>query len=304
VKLHQLHAVLTVAAKGSVRAAARHLGVSQPALTHRIRGVERELQAPLFERRARGVVLTPAGQVFLKRAGFIEQELRRAQEEVAQLQGGVQGTVDICASFVAHIALLPRALPLFWKRYPNVRLRILEGAFPRVESQLREGTVDLYVGPPPKTALSAEFAMRKLFDNVAKIFARKGHPLSRARRLSDLIDAAWLTTGITEVAEAELAQFFAEHKLPPPRIAAHSHSLLTTVTALTSSDVMVLTARQLIEWSCARDLLQAIDVGLEIPALPIVTIRRTALPLTPAAEYLSDMLERAAAQYAGKKERR
>ena len=273
--------------------------MSQPALTHRIRGIERELQAPLFERRARGVVLTPVGQVFLRRAGFIEQELRRAQEEVSQLQGGVHGSIDVAASVVAHIALLPRAISLFWKRYPEVRLRIVEGAFPVAESRLREGTLDLYVGPQPKVALSPEFSMRKLFDNEAKIFARKGHPLAKARRLADLVDAGWLTTGITDVAEAELSQFFAEHKLPPPRIAAHSHTLLTTLTALTSSDVVVVTARQLIEWNCARDLLQVIDIGRSIPAPPIVTITRKALPLTPAAEYLSDMFERAAAYYVG-----
>ncbi|HTP81621.1 MAG TPA: LysR family transcriptional regulator, partial [Alphaproteobacteria bacterium] len=58
-KLSQVRDVVAVAERGSLRAAARHLGAAQPALSRSIHELERELGVPLFERRARGMVLTP-----------------------------------------------------------------------------------------------------------------------------------------------------------------------------------------------------------------------------------------------------
>ena len=55
-KIHHLRDVLAVAEHGSLRAAARHLGVAQPALTRSVRELERELGAVLFERDRKSVV--------------------------------------------------------------------------------------------------------------------------------------------------------------------------------------------------------------------------------------------------------
>ena len=57
-KLQQLVEVAAIVERGSLRAAARHLGVAQPAMTRNLRALERELGAPLFERDTRGMVLT------------------------------------------------------------------------------------------------------------------------------------------------------------------------------------------------------------------------------------------------------
>ena len=70
-KLTQLSYVAAVAERGSLRAAARHLGIAQPAFSRSIAELERELGAPLFERRARGMVATPLGQAFVRRATAI-----------------------------------------------------------------------------------------------------------------------------------------------------------------------------------------------------------------------------------------
>src|SRR6188508_1885518 len=86
-KLHQIRDLLAVAEKGSLRAAARQLGLAQPSISRSIRELERELGAPLLERQARGTVLTPTGKLFASRAGAAASELRRAREEIAQLHG-------------------------------------------------------------------------------------------------------------------------------------------------------------------------------------------------------------------------
>src|SRR5687768_11342381 len=124
-KLHHLRNVLAVAEKGSVRGASRHLELAQSAISRSIQQLEKDLGATLFERRKKGVVLTPMGALFLRRARSAVSELSRARDEIRQHQGGVAGTVVACLSTTPHIALLPHALPQFRKRYPDVRLHVI-----------------------------------------------------------------------------------------------------------------------------------------------------------------------------------
>jgi LysR family transcriptional regulator, regulator of abg operon len=300
-KLNQLQAALSVAEKGSLRGAARALGMSQPALTHNIGELERELGATLFERRSRGMTPTPVGELFLRRAKVIANETRRAREDVAQFLGDDQGQVVVCLSSVAHLSLLPMALPLFQKRYPRARLRIIEGAFPLVEARLRDGSVDFLVGPAPDPKPSRELVVEKLFDNTRCVFARRGHPMAKARSLAELTQASWITTGITDKAEAELAQFFARSKLPPPRLVVQSESTLTLLMTLLSTDSLAITLRQFAEFAVTQKVLQVIDIQESLAAPPIVIIRRAAWPLTPAAEHFCDMFRRASADYVATK---
>src|SRR4029078_11168232 len=95
------------------RDAARHLGVAQPAFTRSIAELERELGAPLFERRAKGMVATPLGQVFVRRATAILNDVRRARDEFEQLRGNAVGLVTIGLSIAAHLRLLPKTLRTF-----------------------------------------------------------------------------------------------------------------------------------------------------------------------------------------------
>ena len=115
-KLSQIRNLLAIAEKGSVRAAARHLGLAQPALTRSMQELERQLGVSLFERGPKGISLTMFGTKFLARAQTIQSEVRRAEEEIGQLQGGTEGEIFLCLSTVPHIALLPYALEAFRKR--------------------------------------------------------------------------------------------------------------------------------------------------------------------------------------------
>lgn len=296
-KLNQLRAALTVAEKGSLRAAARELGMSQPALTHNIGELERELGAALFERRSHGMTPTPVGELFLRRAKVIASESRRAREEVAQFLGSDHGEVVVCLSIVAHLVLLPMALRLFQQRFPSVRLRVIEGSFPAVETRLRDGTVDFFIGPAPDTQLSRAFALETLFENTRAVYVRRGHPLAQARSLAELTEAHWITTGATDDAEERFKEVFARNQLPAPRVVAQAESMLTMLMMVMSSDALAISLRQYSEFPLTRTALQVIEVKESLPAPQIVIIKRTALPLTPAAEYLADMFRRASAAY-------
>ena len=289
-KLHHFREVVAIAGQGSIRAAARHLGVGQPTLTRSLAELENELGAPLFERRARGVVATELGEGFVRRAASILEEVRRAREEVDQRRGSTAGSVTIGLSIAAHIALIPVVLRRFQTRYPQVRLHIIEGFYPTLESGLRDGTVSFYVGPDPGRKIAPDLTLEPLFSNSRTVLCRIGHPLVGARSLRELREASWVTTSITMDAEDEIGILFKRYGLPAPKLALRSQSALTLMTCLAHSDLLAMAPTQWSEFTLTRRALTAIRVEEELAAPPIVIICRSDLPLTPAATHLRDLV--------------
>lgn len=291
-KLQHFRNVVAIAEQGSLRAAARHLQLAQPALTRSLGELERELGAPLFERRTRGMVLTPVGQVFVRRAISVLNDVRKAREEVDQLQTGVGGNVVVGLSIAAHLALLPKAMARFRTRFPTVHLHIIEGFYPTLEAELRNGSVDFYVGPKPSSQVPSELVEQELFSNTRTILCRKGHPLAGARSLKELAKSEWATTSITLRAEEELSELFSRYKLEPPRTVLRSQSALTLIVSLAYSDLLAMVPRQWTEFAPTANALATIPVREVLPAAPMVLIKRVSVPLTPAATYFADLMQR------------
>lgn len=292
-KLNQIRDIVAIAERGSLRSAARSLGVTQPAITRSIRELERELGAALFQRKATGMTLTKIGQAVVRRAAGIQKELDRVRSEVEQLKGNRVGAVSIGLSTASHLALLPRVMGPFQRRYPDVRLKILEGLFPVMERDLQEGTVDFYVGPVAGDEQSPELVIEKLFENRRMIFARRGHPLAGATSLKELVGARWVTDTLT-LGVNEVVGLFAAHDLPAPVIAAISQTSISTVVTAASSDLLAVLPQQWLPMLEATGQLVPLPLGQTLAAPTICMARRSQLPLTPVAEHLSDLFRRAA----------
>lgn len=291
-KLNQLRDLVAIAENGGLRAAARQLKLAQPALSRSVHELEREVGAPLFERRTRGMIPTPMGEVLIRRARAVLREVERAGDEVKQLKGGTGGKVVAGLSFAAHVALLPKALQPFRDRYPQVQLHLVEGVYPTLEAGLKGGSIDFYVGPQPERTPSPDLIQEKLFDNIRVILGRKGHPLAGARSLRELAGAEWITSSVTFEAEKELGHLFAKHKLPPPRLGFASASILTLMVLLANSDLLAMVPVQWTEFAMTDNWLARIPVKEVLAAPSIVAVRRAGLPLTPAAEFLLDLMRR------------
>jgi DNA-binding transcriptional LysR family regulator len=113
--------------------------------------------------------------------------------------------------------------------------------------------------------------------------------------LRELADAEWLTTSITHRDQEELGEVFSSHRLPPPRLALRSQSALTMIISLMHSDLLAMVPDQMKSFSVTADALVAIPIAETLPSRPTVTIRRGGVPLTPAAEFLIDLIRRAGA---------
>ncbi len=173
-KMHHLRDLLAIVEKGSINAAAKHLGMAQPALSRSVRELEKEVGVPLLERHSTGAVLTPMGVLFARRATAAMNELRRGHEEIQQLKGEVHGTVVACVSSVAHIALLSEALTPFGRTYPNVRLHVIEAVYPVVEARLKSGAIDYKINSRYPVRLIRRKKQRRLRNINRSTCSRNG----------------------------------------------------------------------------------------------------------------------------------
>jgi DNA-binding transcriptional LysR family regulator len=171
-----------VARCGSFREAAEELHVAQSALSRQIQKLEGDLGAPLFQRHARGVELTSAGEILLGYAQISQRQVERVRSEVDALKGLRRGMVHVSAieSLVPH--LLPEAIARFSRRYPGIQFDIAIEGSDRVLSAVREGRTDigLTFHPPADPELATAFKVRAPL--VAVMSSQ--HPLAGRARVS------------------------------------------------------------------------------------------------------------------------
>jgi len=109
-----------VARCGSIRKAAEQLNVTSSAVNRRIIDLEEELDAQLFERRARGVRLTAAGEVFINFLRQHDGDVERMKSQIEDLKGLRRGTVRVACSQALALDFLPREIAAFRKQYSSV----------------------------------------------------------------------------------------------------------------------------------------------------------------------------------------
>jgi DNA-binding transcriptional LysR family regulator len=119
---------VTVAELGSISQAAQQLGYVQSNVTARMQNLEEQLQTPLFYRRKRGMVLTPAGRTLLgyaRRVLHLVDEARRAVQEHESDQ--IQGSLIIGSMETTAAVRLPNILAQYHQSYPAVELTLKTG---------------------------------------------------------------------------------------------------------------------------------------------------------------------------------
>lgn len=298
-KFNQLRDMLAVVEAGTFRGAGRQLGIAQSAVTRSIREIEHELGVTLFERGAKGVILTPVGAIFLRRAMTVQSELRRAREEVEQFKGSTAGEVSVALSGAAGIALLPTVLASFRRRYPDALMKVSEGLYQVAEAGLLSGEIDLYVGALDTSLTSTLLSVEELFGNERLVFSRPGHPLGGAGSLAELAGAEWVRPTFSgRYTEGDFTRMFETAGLPRPKVVMHARSALMAALAVAKSDLLTVLPRQWLDLPPSLGGLKPINLDISLEAAPVCIIRRADLPTTPMAEHLSDIVRRAGLDYA------
>ncbi|WP_284602714.1 LysR family transcriptional regulator [Dickeya dadantii] len=155
IELRHLRYFVAVAEELHFGRAAEKLHISQPPLSQQIQALEEQIGAQLLERNNRNVRLTQAGELFLKEAWAIINQVNQAAERAARIQRGEIGELNIgftsSAPFVKQVS---RSLLQFRQSYPEVHIQMLEINTKQQIEPLLDGKLDLGVmrnNPLPET---------------------------------------------------------------------------------------------------------------------------------------------------------
>lgn len=292
-KLTTLKALVAAIEEGSLRGAARRIGVSQPALSKMIRELERELETTLLARSTTGVFATAQGKVLYERACAAERELTLAVDQIRQLGGSMTGELKIGAVPLAVLLLIPEALRTFGAAFPDIRLNISEELYIAQLTRLRKGEVDVAVGPLPDGLPLGEFVTETLMPIAMVIVVGKGSRRAEARTLQELSDARWVFTGAS--ADSGYAKvMFARHGLLAPPAGAMVNSTLGLLSILTSGDFVGLMPYQIAMHPVAANYIEVVPVREGPLKLELGVMVRADAAVSPAVRHFIAHLHRAA----------
>lgn len=186
-----------VARAGSISAAARSLGWTQPAVSQHLMALERETGCALLLRRSSGVELTEPGRVLLARADAVAGQLHMASEELGELTELRRGRVRLAAYPSAAATSVPRAIAELRRRHPAIDVELTEVEPPEALALVEAADVDLamvfgYGGDDP--AGGRPLRWRPLAEEPVRLVIPPGHRLAgrRSIALTSLADEPWI----------------------------------------------------------------------------------------------------------------
>ena len=146
IQLVQVEGFLEVARRGSVSRAAEALFITQPTLTARLHGLERELGAPLFLRTPHGMRLTDAGRAWVPFAERALRALSDGREALAQVLNASAGHLMIAAAPAVSTYVLPELLERYVAGHPRVEVSVRTGHSEDVVELVLRDEVQLGLG--------------------------------------------------------------------------------------------------------------------------------------------------------------
>ena len=168
----QLQYVLKVAECGSITKAANELFMAQPSLSNCIGKVEKELGVLLFDRSVNPIQLTLAGEEYVKEARrmlYIQEQLQKKLQDISQVS---RRRVRIGISHERGIFMLPRILPVFRERFPEVSVEVVPGSHKKLSALLSEGMLDIVMLPTIEK--TADFRYIDVYEEEIMVCAGAG----------------------------------------------------------------------------------------------------------------------------------
>ena len=183
----RLMVLAEVAHAGSIASAAQSLAFTPSAVSQQVSRLERDLGCRLLDRHARGVTLTPAGQVLLSHAETVLGELRAAEEAVRAALGAGPARLSVGTFASAGQSLVPQALARFRQHHPDLALALLDLEPPDGYGLVRSGELDLlithrYPGMPLPDLRG--LARQLLIHDPLRLVLPAGHPLASSPQLA------------------------------------------------------------------------------------------------------------------------
>jgi DNA-binding transcriptional LysR family regulator len=179
--IRQLEILERVYTLGSVTAAAEELSLTQPTLSMQLKKLAEQNDVQLYNQVGKQLIFTEAGEVFVRSARRILQEMATLQSELDLLHGLTKGTLKLAVVTSAKY-FIPHLLGPFCARYPDIDIQLKVGNREQVLERMTGASDDFYVFshlPELRNLQAIEFLPNPLVPIVAA-----DHPLAKKKQLT------------------------------------------------------------------------------------------------------------------------
>lgn len=177
----QLEMFRAVAEEGAFTAAAQRLHVSQSAVSRQLKLLEEELGTLLFHRTARGVTLTPQGELLVAAANRISREMDDVIAQISETQTLQRGLLTLGGGMTVCLYILPKLLRKFRAQFKQIDLRVITGSTDLILRQLRSREIDIALLTLPIVA--ADLEVKPVLKEEMVVVMAGRHPLARDRHV-------------------------------------------------------------------------------------------------------------------------
>lgn len=194
--LESISRFVAIVEEGTMRRAADRCGVTQAALTRSLKLLEESVGTALFDRRARGLHLTPMGNEVLQQARHLLREVQLSEAEIRSRQAGERGLLRLAAAPGWLWSIIPGILPEVHKNYPGLTFELTAQNYEDAMPLLKNGECDAFFGGFQKVEPLPSFLVRKpMFTARLAVAARQSHPLMQQKKvtLHDLLNCSWIS---------------------------------------------------------------------------------------------------------------
>lgn len=235
--LRYLEYLRLVIEHGSFAAAARAGGVSQPAISHGMKQLQRQFDTPLFVPSGRRVLPTEAAlQAALKSKDLAERIDALA---VTSAIPATRDTLRVGVTPSAALVCGPSLYAAWCQGHPRRRLDMSGADEGRLLTSLQAGELDLVISPRPRGYVGAGLATQPLYQLAPLAYAGRAHPLVKAQSLAELQAASWAIVGPSVSGPVDvLHEAFAVRQMRPPRVAVSCPDYASLLHLMTHSDLL------------------------------------------------------------------
>lgn len=284
----------TVVEHGSFKKAAKHLNISQPALSTSMDRFERSLGERLLERGPTGVSPTQAGEILYVHARLIREELSLAEHRVAQQDRQTEDMVVVgtLPSLMANI--IPSAVCQWRAQHPDPTLRVIEKIQLELLISLVRGELDFIVAQTEWYGFMEGLRQRVLFRDRLYVLGRPDHPAFEKDNVSfaDLARYPWVVQMIGRQ-RTLLEKLLAEEEVAMPTRLTECGSVSFLKTMVASSDSLAMLPASAVEADVHAGRLRPFDINGPLFHRDIAVIYREEAPLSPASRDLIEAVANA-----------
>ncbi|MFJ4395853.1 LysR family transcriptional regulator [Pseudomonas sp. NPDC089396] len=274
--------------------AAEAMGITQPAFSRAIQGLEHTFGCPLVDRASKALPPTPEGLVVLQHARRLVQGAAQLSNDVLQMTKLDAGELHFGSGPALAARLVPEALQLFIARHPGIRTALLVDNGERLGQALRREQIEFFVDDIRPFEADPNFHTEPLSPRPGLFFCRPGHPLLNKDSLStnDLFTYPLASALLTPGVRKRLANLSGRSDFTPHLQTEHLAVLRSVVLA---SDAIGTASEEAVADDLAAGRLVRLHWRNLPPALEVLSVRcgvvsRSGYRLSPAARAMIETL--------------